>query len=222
MRVSRRTLAALLVVTSAAPLAGQQLRSDSYRWYVGAMAGVLLFESQTQTRSGIPSAGAHALIIAKRAALLLSVEEAFGSDEASAFGDATDPDGTRPVRFDRLRKYSATLMAFPLRNSEVEPYFGVGFGILHTVNTVVEDVFTSPFEAALAEDEAKQRGSTGFGSLVAGVQARVSPLVAVFAQWQITTSPADGKLLVGPSHGLAGGVRVSLGGAKEGIRGGGY
>lgn len=224
MRVSSGPLAALLVLCLAEPLAAQELREDSFKWYVGAQGGVLLFESQTQNRTGIPMGGAHALILAKRAALQISVEEGFGSNEASAYGDPLDSDGQRRVSFDRLRKYSATLMAFPLRDHNVEPFFGVGFGILHTVNTAFPstEAFTSPFEAALAEVEARERGSTGFGSIVVGVQGRVSPLIRLFAQWQVTTSPALGKLLVGPSHSLTGGFRVSLGSAKEGIRGGGY
>lgn len=222
LRVSSGTFAAFLVLCLAGPIAAQQLREDSFKWYLGAQGGVLLFESQTQNRTGIPMGGAHALIIAKRAALQISVEEGFGNDETSAYGDSLDADGTRPVVFGRLRKYSATLMAFPLRHSQVEPFFGVGFGILHTVNTVVNDAFTSPLDLAVAEAEARERGSTGFGSLVVGVQGGVSSLVRLFAQWQVTTSPAAGKLLVGPTHSLTGGFRVSLGSAKEGIRGGGY
>jgi hypothetical protein len=222
MRVSSGALAAFLVLCLAGPLAAQELREDSFKWYVGAQGGVLLFESQTQDRTGIPMGGAHVLVLAKRAALQISVEEGFGSDEISAYGDPLAPNGFRPVSFGRLRKYSATLMAFPLRKSNVEPFFGVGFGILHTVNTEVGGTFTSPLEAAIADSEARDRGSSGFGSLVVGVQGGVSTLVRLFAQWQVTTSPAAGKLLVGPSHSLTGGFRVSLGSAKEGIRGGGY
>lgn len=222
MRVSPRALTLGLVLLTAAPLSAQQLREDSYSWYVGAQGGVLLFESQTQTRTSIPAGGAHALIVAKRAALQISIEEAFGSGEESAFGDPSAPNGTRPVTFDRLRKYSATLMAFPLRNSRVEPFLGLGFGILHTVNTQVQGFFTSPDDAALAQEDAKERGSSGFGSLVGGVQARVSPLFVVFAQYQIASSPSSGQLLVGPTHSIVGGFRISLGGSKEGIRGGGY
>lgn len=222
MRVSSGALAAFFVLCLAGPLAAQELREDSFKWYVGAQGGVLLFESQRQDRTGIPMGGAHALILAKRAALQISVEEGFGSDEISAYGDPNAPSGLRQVSFGRLRKYSATLMAFPLRNSNVEPFFGVGFGILHTVNTEVLGTFTSPLEAAIADAEARDRGSSGFGSVVVGVQGGVSSLVRLFAQWQVTTSPAAGKLLVGPSHSLTGGFRVSLGSSKEGIRGGGY
>jgi hypothetical protein len=221
MRVSFGAIATATVFLTA-PLFGQQLREDSYRWFAGAQAGVLLFETQTQTRTGIPSGGAHVLIMAKRAALQVSIDEAFGSADSSAFGDSSAPNGERRVGLDRLRKYSVTLMAFPLRGKSVDPFLGVGFGILHTVGTGVEGVFTSPSEASLAHSEAIERGSTGFGSLVAGIQTKLTPTLVLFGQYQITTSPTQGSLLVGPTNTFAAGVRFSLGGAKEGIRGGGY
>jgi hypothetical protein len=222
MRVSIGALAlALATLGSMTALEGQQLREDSYRWYMGAQGGGLWFETQTQTSTMVPVGGLQALIVGKRGGLMLSWEEAFGNNEESAFGDASAPNGTREVTFDRLRKYSATLMAFPLR-SRFEPYLGVGFGILHTVGTEVTGFFTTPDEAATATETAKNKGSTGFGSFVGGVQYRVSPIVTIYGHYQITTSPKSGNLLVGPSHTLIAGVRFGLGNAKEGIRGGGY
>ena len=222
MRVYVRTftlLAALLGPTGA--LAAQQLREDSYRWYIGPQGGVLLVQTQTQDYSSTPSVGLHVLVMGKRAGVMLSVDEALGSDESSAFGDATAPNGAREVTFDHLRKYTAALMAFPLRG-RFEPFIGLGFGILHTTGTQVEGVFTDPDDAADALAEAKERGSTGFGSLLGGLQLRASKSFVIFAQYQITTAPSDGSLLVGPSHGIVGGIRFGLGKAKEDIKGGGY
>jgi len=222
MRVYVRTLtllAALLGVNGA--LAAQQLREDSYRWYIGPQAGVLLFQTQTQDYASTPSVGFHLLVMGKRAGLMLAVDEALGSDESSAFGDASAPNGAREVTFDHLRKYTAGLMAFPLRG-RFEPFVGLGFGILHTTGTQVEGVFTDPDDAADALAEAKERGSTGFGSLLGGVQYRASKNFVIFGQYQITTAPSDGSLLVGPSHGITAGLRFGLGKAKEDIKGGGY
>jgi hypothetical protein len=142
----------------------------------------------------------------KRAGLMLSFDEALGSDESSAFGDASAPNGARQVTFDHLRKYSAAVMIFPLR-ARFEPFLGLGFGILHTTGTQVEGVFTDPDDAADALAEAKERGSTGFGSLLAGLQYRASKNFVIFGQYQITTAPSDGSLLVGPSHGIVAGLR---------------
>ena len=66
------------------------------------------------------------------------------------------------------------------------------------------------------------RGSSGFGSLVGGLQYRISPKLVVYGQYQVTSSPSAGSLLVGPTHTLVGGIRFGLGNAKEGVRGGGY
>lgn len=221
MRTFTRALLALTLF-AAAGLEAQQLREDSFRWYVGAQGGVLMFETQTQTSSTIPSAGMHLLVLAKRAALLISVDEALGSTEQSALGDPTAPFGRRNVSFDRLRKYSGTMLAFPLRNAKADPFLGVGFGILHTVGTEAQGNFTSGASAAQAQANAVQAGSSGFISLLGGVQYRVSPNWVIFGQYQITNSPSAGQLLVGPSHGFTAGIRVSLGGAKEGLQGGGY
>jgi hypothetical protein len=222
MRVSLGALTlALATLAGATALEAQQLREDSYRWYVAPQGGVLLFETQTQTSSAIPTAGLQAMIIGKRGGLMVSFEEAFGSEETSAFGDATAPNGVREVTFDRIRKYSAIMMAYPLR-SRLEPYLGVGFGILHTVGTEVTGFFTDPEEAASVSEEAVDRGSTGFGSFVGGLQYRISPKVVFYGQYQVTTAPASGKLLIGPTHTFVAGLRLGLGSAKEGVRGGGY
>ena len=222
MRVYVRTLTLLAALVGGnGTLAAQQLREDSYRWYIGPQGGVLLFQTQTQDYSAIPSGGLHILVMGKRAGLMLSVDEAIGSEESSAFGDASAPNGVRDVTFDHLRKYTAALMAFPLRG-RFEPYVGLSFGILHTTGTQVQGVFTDPDDAADALAEAKERGSTGFGSLLGGLQLRASKSFVIFGQYQVTTAPSDGSLLVGPSHGIIAGIRFGLGTAKEDIKGGGY
>jgi len=71
MRVYVRTLtlfAALLGGTGA--LTAQQLREDSYRWYVGPQAGVLLFQTQTQDYSTMPTVGFHMLVMGKRGGMM--------------------------------------------------------------------------------------------------------------------------------------------------------
>lgn len=221
MRVSTGALITLSLF-SATGLHAQELREDSFKWFVGAQGGVLNFETKQQTSSSIPSGGMHMLVVAKRAGLQISVDEAFGSEERSAFGDSNAPNGTREVTFDRLRKYTATAMGFPLKNTKVDPFLGVGLGILHTVGTAVGGTFTTPQAAAIAQERAVQAGSTGFISFLGGVQYRVSPHWVIYGQYQITNSPDAGKLLVGPSHAITAGIRFSLGSSKEGLRGGGY
>jgi hypothetical protein len=177
--------------------------------------------------------GAHLLITARRTGLLLSVEQGFGSDEASAYTfQEVDSTGTVvssasvPVSFDYLRKYSATLVAFPIKGP-ITPYFGIGIGIMHTGG-----------HADPGDGFAKAIGSSGFGSLIGGLNFRVGPLSA-FGQYQITTGPTDqvfasfieeskttlfnfGHLVDGPTHTLSTGLRFSLGSARERAGGGGY
>lgn len=220
MRLSTRAFTAALFALAAGTATLEAQREDSFRWFLGAQTGVLFFETPAQTRAGIPTAGAQALIIAKRSGLLLSIEEGFGSSEVSSYADASAPGGFREVQFNRIRKYSGVITAFPFSGS-AQPYFGVGFGILHTVHPDVQGVFSSSSAAAFAQDEARTRGSTGFGTLVAGVQFKLGKLGG-FGQYQVTTSPAEGKLFTSATHTLVGGVRLSLGSSREGVRGGGY
>jgi hypothetical protein len=54
-----------------------------------------------------------------------------------------------------------------------------------------------------------------------GLQFRVGRLAA-FGQYQINTAPSPDNLLRGPLHLLSGGLRFSLGSAREDVKGGGY
>jgi hypothetical protein len=213
------TAAMLAVLVSASSLEAQSGGHNPFTWYLGANGGVLLFETPRQEKGGIPMAGGNFLITAKRTALMLSVEEGFGSDEQTSYLDPTAPGGVRNVTFNDIRKYSAFLMAYPVK-SHVQPFVGVGVGIMHLHNPQALNTVT-PDEKAAADSTANNLGSTGFASFVAGLQLQVSG-VAVFGMYQITTSPEQGKLLTGPTHSLTAGLRFSLGGAKEGVTGGGY
>jgi len=228
------TIGALAFVASAASLAAQAPVQGDFQWYMGAQAGVLVFRTPAQTRGGMFTAGGHTLITARRTALLLSVDEGVGSDEQSAYIDAS---GTvQNGRFNDIRKYSAVLTAFPIR-SAAQPYLGIGVGIVHAVNpqpcTAVTSgcpagtSFATPADLAQAQQDARDLGSTGFATLIGGLQFKVGRLVA-FGQYQLTTAQGDktlasgatGRLLIGSTHTFTGGLRVSLGSAREQPRAG--
>ena len=68
---------------------------------------------------------------------------------------------------------------------------------------------------------ANELGSTGFGALMGGLNFRVGGMSA-FGQYQIQTVPsfntagnASGRLISGTVHSLTGGLRISLGPARE-------
>lgn len=219
------SVAALAVCLGAASLAAQGPVQGDFQWYVGGQAGVLVFRTPAQTRGGMFMAGGHTLITARRTGLLLSVDEGIGSNEQSAYTDATGTSQT--VVFNDIRKYSAVLMAFPIR-SAAQPFLGVGVGLLHAVNPqTTGTTFVSPAAAAQAQQDARDLGSTGFLTFVGGLQFKVGRLVA-FGQYQLTSAQGDktlasgasGRLIVGSTHTFSGGLRVSLGSAKETPRAG--
>jgi hypothetical protein len=215
--------AALVLALGTAPLAAQAPGNGNFQWYVGGQGGVTFFETPTQGRTGIPTFGGHTLIVAKRTGLLLSVDEAVGSDETSSY---TDGNGVQSVTFNDIRKYSAMLMAFPIR-SPAQPYLGVGWGIIHVVNP-------SPASSAAFQSDANELGSSGFASFVGGLQFQVGRFMA-FGQYQVTTGSSQkavtasdgtvlavGRLLEGPTHTFSGGLRIGLGSSRESGTNGGY
>jgi hypothetical protein len=220
LRIRPAALVGLACLLHVPALAAQAIGFESFKWYIGGQAGVTLFETPSQTRGGIFTAGGNLLVTGQRTGLLITVEEGIKTNQKTSYNDPTAPGGVRSVLFNDIRKYSFTLVAFPLK-SAVQPYVGAGWGILQTVKEYPVGFFGTPGASDSASAVADDLGSHGFGTLVGGVQFRASSFV-LFGQYQITTSPGSGKLFVGPTHAFMGGMRVSLGGAREDVGGGGY
>ena len=220
-----------------------KIRDERFRWFVGAQGGALFFGTQSQTTAGIPTGGLHLGVIARQAGLMLSVDEGFGSDEPTAFeAFGFDEDGAAlvlasPVTFDRIRRYTFTLTGYPVRGT-TEPYLGVGFGLLQVVSPVASGVYASELEATNADFIAHEAAASGFVHFTAGLQVRFSG-VSAFGQYQIATAPGQticassdnecrnsgimtNNLLRGTIHSLMGGIRISMGKARQEITGGGY
>lgn len=232
MRILSRVLplAALSLVAAAHSVQAQAAQSDAgsvatvrdnrFKWFFGAQGGAMLFTTPIQSQTGVPAFGAHIAVVSRRAGLMLGVDEAFGNDESSIFLDQGSGGIERPVTFNRLRRYAFNMTGYPVRGM-LEPYMGIGFGLLQVINPQLGGVFTSPDQAANSADEADQLSATGFMSFMAGVQFRVGRMSA-FGQYQISSSPSHGNLLKGPGHSLMGGLRFNLGSSREGVKGGGY
>ena len=214
---------ALALALGVGQASAQQPGNGDFQWYIGPQAGVMVFKTSTQNSSAIPVFGGQTLIVAKRTGLMISVEEAVGSDETSSYADLN---GTQTVTFNDIRKYSAVLMAFPIK-AAAQPYLGVGFGIMHVVNPQVGS-------AAAFQADASELGSTGFGTFLGGLQFQLGRFMA-FGQYQITTGASNdtvedntgapvafGRLLEGPTHTFSGGIRFGLGSAREKAKSGGY
>ena len=185
------------------------LGSDNFRWYLGGQAGAFVYRTPLQTRGGILMVGGHTLIKARKGGLYIAVEEAIGDGEQSSYNDGLG--GTRTVTFNDVRRYTFGLMAFPW-SGPISPFIGVGGGIMHVV---------SPQSGGGDDPVANELGSTGFGALMGGLNFRVGGLSA-FGHYQIQTVPgyksagaAEGRLISGTVHSLTGGLRISLGPARE-------
>jgi hypothetical protein len=231
MVIRRIPVAALALCLGTAHLSAQQQPGNStFQWYVGGQGGIMNFETSAQGRSTIPMGGAHLLVTAKRTGLLLSVEQGFGDNEASAYNfTSLDSNGVVSSSavvtgtFSYIRKYSAMLLAFPIKGPAT-PYFGLGVGIMNAGGHNPED------------DVANDLGSTGFGSFMAGLNFRVSRLSA-FGQYQVTTGAKahaitvagpqstaiySGQILKDAVHTFSAGLRFGLGSARESVKSGGY
>lgn len=235
-------VAVLALCLGAAQLPAQQAGSNKFQWYVGGHGGITSFRSPITGREFIPTAGGHLLITARRTGLLLSVDQGFGSTQTTGtffeIRDSTNnviAAGQEIWNFKGIRRYSAMLVAYPVRIPNIQPYVGVGVGIAHTTTNS-----QGPFSSGRVESELS---SSGFAAGMAGLEFRLGPFSA-FGQWQVTTkhgfhqistvtrSDATGKMLEkrvdfgewtqGANHTLSGGLRFSLGNAKERTSGGGY
>lgn len=200
---------ALAFTLASVPAVVAAQRGDSFTWKLGIQGGSMVFQTRTQDNTFIPSAGAHFLIMARRGGLMVGIDEGFGSDERSGL-----------VLFNDLRRYQAVLMAFPVA-LPLEPYFGVGGGIMQVVSPRIDPVVTDPFEREQLLTDAEDASASAYATFLAGVQGRAGRL-SVFGQYQLTTAPGRDKLLKGAGHSLHGGIRIALGSSREGVREGGY
>jgi hypothetical protein len=229
-KVTRSIPVVLALCLGAANLSAQQPGNGTFQWYVGGHGGIINYGTAAG-RDNAPLGGAHLLITARRTGLFLSVEQGFDANGAGTYdmavfdtAGALVSAGTVGTTFNYVRKYSAILMAFPIKGPAT-PFFGIGVGVLHTGGHSADDDIT------------KSMGSSAFGTLVGGLNFRVSRFSA-FGQYQVTTEPgtrrysqifsdgsrisASGALLRGPTHTFTAGLRFSLGNARERASGGGY
>jgi Outer membrane protein beta-barrel domain len=235
-------VALLALCLGAAQLTAQQPGSGNFRWYVGGQGGITSFRSPLTGREYLPTAGGHILITARRTGLLLSVDEGFGSNQVTSTGwevrDSVDnviASGAENWTFKGTRRFSAMVMAYPVRMPNIQPYVGVGLGFAHTTSNS-----EGPFAGGRVEGGLS---SAGFLAAMAGLEFRLGPFSA-FGQWQVASKHGfhqvttvlrrdqSGKILerridygewtLGANHTLTGGLRFSLGNARERATGGGY
>jgi Outer membrane protein beta-barrel domain len=193
-----------------------------YQWYWGAQGGVILVKTNAQSSTAEPIVGGHWLITKHRTSLLVSYEQSFFISDVKAV--ITDPASTtssvgpgfRDVTFSRLRRLAFGLVAHPAQR-RVEPFIGGGFSIMEVNHPVVDcSSCATNAEAFAAQSLAQSAASKAFAWVLGGLQINYSRRLNVFGQYLLTSS-GQGFLLDGNTHTLQGGVRYSLGSAREDI-----
>jgi hypothetical protein len=129
---------------------------------------------------------------------------------------------TPTVTYTGVRRYTFAVMLYPVQHSILQPYLGIGAGLLHTTGNSGGAPATGQITAKL--------GTQGFLTAIGGLEFRVAGLSA-FGQVQITSAPAiryitttftdksveydQGSLFQEPSYSLMAGLRFSMGSARS-------
>ena len=154
--------------------------------------------------------GRHLPKAAETAAKILRTR--FGAEVDIAYAGSST--GTQQVAFNDVLRFSFHLIAFPWRGI-VEPYIGVGAGIMYAVSPVALNTSGyTPAELATLYDTVDDLTSTGFASLVGGLQIKGGPFM-IFGQYQINTAPSRGNAFVGSTQTASVGLRLLLGSSRD-------
>src|SRR6266568_7811591 len=207
-------------VPEARPSAGptyERRSSDwQHKWYWGGQGGLMVFRTHYDSYSFEPTFGGQWLVTGKRTALYVSYEQSFFlSDRHTTM---VEPDGTiEPgnVSFHDMRRIMVGVLAFPAQK-RVEPFGGGGFAIMQLLNPEVTcSSCQNLSQFAQLQDEADAAASKAFFWWMGGVDIKQGRL-ALYGHY-ILTSSARGFLLDGTTHTFQGGIRYSMGTAKEGV-----
>jgi len=204
------------------PQGSNRIAANNYQWFWGAQGGVFISKTNVQGTTYDPMIGGHWLITARRTALYVAYEQAvFLGDDPAVITDPNSNTGLRDVTFHDMRRLMFGVMAFPTQKV-IQPFAGGGFALMQVLNPLVDCSGSTPnsdcptlSDQIAAQDRAQEAASKAFFWLSGGVQISYGKLSA-FGQY-ILTSSARGFLLNGTTNSLQGGVRYSLGTAKEGI-----
>jgi hypothetical protein len=218
MRLFGRCVLVLVFTVAPAALWAQGARGWVDRWFWGAHAGALYYQTNRRSYYFDPTLGVHTLITKQRAALYLEFEHTFLLDPSVAAvsdptaAEANLPAGFRDVEFENIRRLSGALVAIPLYGA-FQPFAGVGVSIVQILNPKARGTVTDPELTQLIIDDAATKANL---LLLAGFDLRLGRFT-VFGQYKGNTE-ARGFLLDGAVHSLQGGFRYAIGGAREGIK----
>lgn len=220
-QASRLLVCLALAILLARPAAAQRANDRTFQWYWGAEGGAFMYQTNAQGYYFDPVLGGHWLITAKRTALYMAYEQAWFLADAHAIiadpgssGSSIGP-GFRDVTFSDMRRLMFGILAFPV-NKRIEPYAGGGFALMQVLNPIVDcSSCVTQSEAFEAQNRAEDAASKAFFWMMGGFQINKGKM-ALFGHYVVTSSAA-GFLINGTTHSFQGGLRYSLGTAKEGI-----
>jgi len=114
-----------------------------------------------------------------------------------------------------MRRIMVGVLAFPAQK-RVEPFGGGGFALMQLLNPQVTcSSCTTLSQFSQMQDEADAAASKAFFWWMGGIDIKQGRL-ALYGHY-ILTSSARGFLLQGTTHTFQGGIRYSMGTAKEGV-----
>src|SRR5438132_667287 len=208
--------AGLSYFTSKGRLAQARAIGWQHQWFWGGQGGVLIYKTNRQPLTYDPIIGGHWLITGKRTALYTAFEQAFFVSPVLADVAIPNTDFVGTFSFSNVRRIMGGVLAFPTQQ-RIQPVTGGGFALMQVLTPELQSCSgcVTRADTAAAFDAADANASKAFFWVMGGVDIRQGRL-SIFGHYIITSS-AKGFMLQGPTHTLQGGVRYSLGTAKEGV-----
>jgi hypothetical protein len=185
------------------------------QWFWGAQGGVMIFKTDFDGISAEPTLGGHWLITAKKTAMYVSYEQSFFLTDRHA--TIIEPNGKVElgnVAFQGLRRIMIGVLAFPIQKA-MQPFGGAGFAVTEILNPTATCTGCTLSETAVTQNAADNAGTKAFFWWMGGLDIRQGRL-ALYGHY-ILTSSARGFLIQGVTHTVQGGIRYSLGSAREDI-----
>lgn len=221
MRIARTFRLALAAAAVIPTLAGAQAsnapRTFNDSWFWGIKGGSTMFTTGANGDSKVNAAtvGAEWVVTRTRAAVYLSVEQAFFDNTAGVF-DASSAGSVRSVSISDLRRYNAGVYFFPIKHNTFHPYAGLGLAINVIQNAEPQGTYSSAASQDSVFSAVNDQSSKVSAVFTLGAQAQVANRISVFVQG--SSMPTRRNFLINGAANtfvVEGGLRFNLLGAIE-------
>ena len=188
----------------------------AHKWFWGGQGGIMSVRTNLESISFQPTVGGHWLITGTQTAMYVGYDQAvFISPQQWFVLASSNLGGT--FKFDGVRRIMAGMVAFPLRQ-RIEPFGGGGFAIMQARGIETSSAgsclgCTSSSDSSVVLAAANNEGTRAFVWIMGGIDINQGRL-ALFGHY-ILTSSSGNFAIQGSTHTIQGGIRYSLGSAKE-------